>query len=323
MTEQLDVPVPALVAACRLAQARSDIHTADWVGRLLNESAEAAVHDSNAKHAAALWRLTREGSSGAVLPLSVDPVTAAAAVISAAKAPSQPFRLFSEDSVVDLGYAEVSRQGVRYVDRLADEPDGRPPEHFPPMGVPTTWLHRLQAVDEDAPTACFAEDSGDRLRIRLDSNTSAGWGGRAKRLNLALLRVADGSPAHRRSLGSLAVSHPKGGGIEVRLTGEQQLEIHAAHFAGAILCADDLERLALFPVPSLDVGASPTKCRTTLPDLGCGGIPFVQVCVPITFELALHLGRLHWWLNPVKSAAEFALSGKLLSPATEPVVKHS
>lgn len=323
MTEQLEFPLPALVAACRLAQARRDTQTTEWVGRVLKERAEAAVQDSTEARTAALWRLIHEGSSGAVLPFSVDPVTAAAAAISAAKEPVESFRLFSDESIIDLGYAEVTFREFRYVDRNEGEPTKRQPRDFPPLGVATNWLHRLRDVDAEAPIASFAEDSGDRLRLTLDPESSAGWGGSYKRLNLALLRSTDGSPPQRRSLGSLAVKHLDGGCVEVQLTGEQQLEVHAAHFAGAIVCVDDGERWALFPVPSLDAGAPATKCRSTLPDLGFAYFPFMRVCVPVPVDLALQLGRLHWWFNPVKSFADFAMSGALLSPPAEPLVKHA
>jgi hypothetical protein len=243
-----------------------------------------------------------------VLPLKVDRLTAAAAVLALCRAPFKSFRLFSSYSLVDVGYLEVTPQSIRYFDLAEHTVGAKGESEFPQLGVPAFWLENLSDENDEVPRAYFPPGGADKLYVKFNEASARVWGARANRVQISILRRGKDGRLRRRSLGQLPIQQPGHGRIAIKLTGEQQLEVHAAHFEGARLSLFDSSRVAVFTVPSLDPDAPATPCRTTLPEFGGWSLPMGDIRLPVPQDLATRLARQHWWVSPPTEEAAFALS---------------
>jgi hypothetical protein len=306
--ETFELSVPTLVAAARLAHARGDHATEAAVTDWLTAQAHLEAASSPSKDLAKLLGMLDEGVEDAVLPFKVDRLTAAAAVLARCKAPSKSFRLFSSYSLVDVGYLEVTAQSIRHVDLAEHTVGAKSESEFPQLGVPAFWLENLSDENDEVPRAYFPPSGADKLYVKFNEASARVWGARANRVQISILRRGKDGRLRRRSLGQLPIQQPGHGRIAIKLTGEQQLEVHAAHFEGARLSLFDSSRVAVFTVPSLDPDAPAAPCRTTLPEFGGWSLPMGDLRLPVPQALATRLARQHWWVSPPTEEAAFALS---------------
>ena len=84
--------------------------------------------------------LANQEFSDAIIPFTADELTIQVAAISLATKPSDGFRLFSNSSIVDVGYIKCTYEQIAFYDHLnIDDPDKKLPI-FPDLGIPSDLL---------------------------------------------------------------------------------------------------------------------------------------------------------------------------------------
>lgn len=289
----------ALVAAARAAELDGHMH--------LYLAAAATVHAAALREAekrsivGTFLQLAQSGMPDAILPFTADPITTDVAALEYPSSSGSPLAVYSTASRIDLGYFLCAHNGVTYVDRASMTVPGKPPLEIADLGVPPGWLAELRRMQPHPVTVAFSPDAGDALHIVMPTAEAARW--RKARTRLTLLKLGPDGALSRRAVGNLPVPVRTGNQsrstLALKLSSEQQIELHAASFDGWWMhVAGDVRLDLLAPVPSLEPDDPASPCRVALPMSDHPGLPGVHTMIPTEKSLAHELVARYTWVAP-------------------------
>jgi hypothetical protein len=289
----------ALVAAARAAEL--DGHK-DLYQAAASAVRAAAAREANKRSIVGTFlQLAQSGMPHAILPFTADPLTTDVAALEYPRPSGTPLVIYSTASRIDLGYFLCADDDVTYVDRASMTGAGKSALELADLGVPPGWLTELRGMQPHPVTASFSPDAGDALQIVMPTSEAARW--RKARTRLTLLKLGPDGAFSRRAIGNLPVPGRTGGEsrstLSLKLSSEQQIELHAASFDGWWMhIAGDPRLDLLAPVPSLEPDDPASPCRIALPMSDQPGLPGVHTTIPTDRTLAHELVARYRWVAP-------------------------
>jgi len=287
------VPLLLLHSAYRLARDRGDLATAEGIAAVFKSVRKTPL-------AKAILKAADSRASGYALPFQRDRVDVLAACAISGAAEGLELQLFSDGSLVDLGFVRVCGGCATYVDRVPlPDPEGCEVLELLPAGSVADLLAALRLLDEHPACVVVPDDPAVLLEIHADILEAGS--NKVDPVGISLVRVdtaAKGRVAVRR-LGSSRVTVTSPEVWTVSVSASITLEIHAAALAGHWLELTSPAMRLLAPLP--DFTRAGAKVDAWLhPQLAIAEAAGRDAEKPLVVprELAVDLCRRHHWFLP-------------------------
>ena len=293
----VSIRLASLVAVARLAQANDELDLYTSIKSSID--LEFSNLSEKNKQVINFLELANQEFSDAIIPFTADELTIQVAAISLATKPSDGFRLFSNSSIVDVGYIKCTYEQIAFYDHLnIDDPDKKLPI-FPDLGIPADLLSYFSNFPESKAKVSFLHDGGDKIGIDIDEVANKVFMKTKYRLKLALCKVPEIGSTSLRQLGNIKLELDKDGKHFFQLTGEQQLEVHAASFSEGWLLLGDAENGLFCPVPDLDPEAPSKLGYVTFPSTITRDFTGKDSVITIEESFAQSLFNRYEWITPI------------------------
>jgi len=243
-----------------------------------------------------------------VIPFVTDHFTAACAGCFFPKSEREAFIIFSDYSNIEAGYLVCKSKEVRYVDRmLLDKKDLELPV-FPKYATEQHLQVQLSAIDSNPPEVLFDEGTGDTLKVLFSKDAPNLFTDMQSRASFTILSIDAKGKILRRNLSKVKVFHVESGVLSIQLSGEQQLEVHAAAFNGSWLCVESKDQSIISKIPSLDPDATPELAWVSSTSFGFLGGEAAPKLIQIPKEYAFKLIARHRWFSCTNSDQWFQIA---------------
>jgi hypothetical protein len=304
----VSIRLASLVAVARLAQANDELDLYTNIKSCIDH--EFSNVSAKNKQVLNFLELVNQEFSDAIIPFTADELTIQVAAISLATKPSDGFRLFSNFSIIDVGYIKCTYDQIVFYDHLnIDDPDKKLPI-FPDLGIPSDLLSYFSDFPESKAKVSFLHDGGDMIGIDINEVANKVFMKNKYRLKLALCKVPEVGSTSLRQLGNIKLELDKDGKHFFQLTSEQQLEVHAASFSEGWLLLGDAENGLFSPVPDLDPEAPSKLGYITFPSTITRDFTGKDSVISIEENFAQSLFNRYEWITPIDQDAWFSFVHK-------------
>jgi hypothetical protein len=304
----VSIRLASLVAVARLAQVNDQLDLYTNIKSYIDH--EFSNVSAKNKQVTNFLELVNQEFSDAIIPFTADELTIQVAAISLATKPSDGFRLFSNFSIIDVGYIKCTYEQTVFYDHLnIDDPDKKLPI-FPDLGIPSDLLSYFSDFPESKAKVSFLHDGGDMIGIDINEVANKVFMKNKYRLKLALCKVPEVGSTSLRQLGNIKLELDKDGKHFFQLTSEQQLEVHAASFSEGWLLLGDAENGLFSPVPDLDPEAPSKLGYITFPSTITRDFTGKDSVISIEENFAQSLFNRYEWITPIDQDAWFSFVHK-------------
>jgi hypothetical protein len=304
----VSIRLASLVAVARIAQANEELDLYTTIKSCIDHE---FLHVSTKnKQVINFLELVNQEFTNAIIPFIADELTIQVAAISLASKPSDGFRLFSNFSIIDVGYIKCTYNQIAFYDHLnIDDPDKKLPI-FPDLGIPSELLSYFSDFPEPKAKVSFLHDGGNMIGIDINEVANKVFMKNKYRLKLALCKVSKVGNTSLRQLGNIKLELDKDGKHFFQLTSEQQLEVHAASFSEGWLLVGDAENGLFCPVPDLDPDAPSKLGYLTFPSSITSDFTGKNLEISIEENFAQSLFNRYEWITPIEQDVWFSFVHK-------------
>jgi len=304
----VSIRLASLVAVARIAQANDELDLYTTIKSCIDH--QFSKISTKNKQVINFLNLVNQEFSDAIIPFAADELTIQVAAISLATKPSDGFRLFSNFSIIDVGYIKCTYEQITFYDHFnIDDPDKKLPV-FPDQGIPSDLLTYFSDFPESKAKVSFLHDGGDMIGIDINEVANKVFMKNKYRLKLALCKVSEVGNTSLRQLGNIKLELDKDGKHFFQLTSEQQLEVHAASFSDGWLLVGDADNGLFCPVPDLDPDAPSKLGYITFPSTITRDFTGKDSEISLEENFAQSLFNRYEWITPIEQDVWFSFVHK-------------
>lgn len=299
--ETVDLSLASLIVAARLSQKNNEYALceiiSDYFTSLVKNIISEKTNYSNRVNY--FLNLANEKSKNSIIPFTADPLTIQVASILLYDQPNLEFYLFSNLSEIDIGYIKCNTNQIEYIDHMVKKDVKKELTVFPELGIPYDLLTYFTKNPESTAKVGFADGGGDLISIDINRRANKSLFKSETRQKLFLHRTSGDGKQVTRKLGNVTLDYDKYGKRTFQLTGEQQLEVHAASFSDGWLQIGDTKNGLLSPVPDLDPDAPSKTGFITFPFSIAKDMNGTNSKISIEVSFAQSLFNRYQWITPL------------------------